>query len=143
MRLSSSFALVVILIISFVSLSQAVAVVQPPMKPSHGLNASEVKCTYVNRHTKSCLDWTKGKNGLKNSEKPPKTCCYEMFKLDTMGLDGKAEVAICECMKKELQDPNVNAKAAESLTTGCGVLLSFPTTKNVDCSKITAPNTKH
>ncbi|CAN4126109.1 unnamed protein product [Withania somnifera] len=139
MRQSSS-ALVIILIISLIALSEAVAVAQPRMKPSYGLNASEVKCTYVNRHTKTCLDWTK--SGFQNSEKPPKTCCYEMFDLDTMGLDGKAEVAICECMKKELQHPKVNAKAAESLATSCGVLLSFPTTKNVDCSKITAPNTK-
>ncbi|KAL3348594.1 hypothetical protein AABB24_021992, partial [Solanum stoloniferum] len=134
-RSSTSISLVVILIISSLSLSNSSS-----LKPVHSLEANEVKCRDITRHMKSCIDWTK--SGYKNNKVPPKACCNQIFKLNTMGKDSQAEVAICECVKAGLQDPNINAKAAESLTWGCQVLLAYPTTPKVNCSEITAPNTK-
>lgn len=126
---STSISLVVILIIiSFLSFSNSSS-----LKPVHSLEANQVKCRDINRHMKSCIEWTI--SGYKNSKVPPKACCNQIFKLNTMGKDSQAEVAICECIKAGLQDPHINAKAAESLTWGCQVLLSFPTTPKVNCSE--------
>ncbi|XP_060169040.1 non-specific lipid-transfer protein 1-like [Lycium barbarum] len=122
----SSFSLV-ILIISFL-LSQ----------PSS--SDAAVNCNNIAKSFKPCIDWVA--TGHKKVAVPPKACCNEMHKLNNMGIDYDAEIAICECVKSEMQDPNIDEKIADKLTWRCGVLLPFPTVPKVNCSEINATNTR-
>ncbi|MCD9640225.1 hypothetical protein HAX54_025407 [Datura stramonium] len=124
----SSFSLVVILSISFLLLRSSSSV-------------AAVKCTDVAKPMKLCIDWMT--TGYKRSVVPPKTCCDELLNLNNMGINPEEEIAICECVKSEMQGLNIIDIVAESLSGLCGVLLPFPITPKLNCSEINATNIKY
>ncbi|KAK4372246.1 hypothetical protein RND71_007630 [Anisodus tanguticus] len=97
----SSFSLVVILII-YLLLSC----------PSS--SDAAVKCNDIAKLFKPCIDWMT--TGYKRSGVAPKACCDQIFKLNTMGTDREAEIAICECVKFQMQDLNIIEIVAISLS---------------------------
>ncbi|TMW98317.1 hypothetical protein EJD97_004187 [Solanum chilense] len=122
MRLSSStFSLVAILIISLL-LSRPYS------------SDGAVKCKEIAQRIKPCIDWMS--IGYKSTGIVPKTCCNEIFRLNGMGVNREAELAICECFKSEMQDLNIDDKVSISISGRCGVLLPFPIVPNVNCSEI-------
>ncbi|XP_059310600.1 non-specific lipid-transfer protein 8-like [Lycium ferocissimum] len=117
---SSSFTLLVILIISLLLL-----------RPSS--SDATIKCKDIAKSFKPCIDWMT--IGYKRIGVAPKACCDELFKLNSKGINHEAEIAICECVKSEMQDLNIIGIVAESLSGRCGVLLPVPITPKVNCSE--------
>ncbi|XP_059311082.1 non-specific lipid-transfer protein 1-like [Lycium ferocissimum] len=114
-----SFSLVIMLLSILLSPSSSVAL---------------IKCNDIDGPMKPCIDWMT--TGYMRTGVPPEACCNELFKLVSMGRNTGEKKAICECVKSEMQDLNINDIVAQSLPGRCQVKLSFPVTPKVDCSKI-------
>lgn len=90
-----------------------------------------VSCEQVRGFLTSCIPYLVDGGG-----KPAEACCNGVRNLKAMAPTTSDRRAACDCVKQAASRyPNIKEDAASSLPAKCGVQISFPISKNVNCRK--------
>lgn len=94
------------------------------------ISEAAIECSDVVKSLGPCLNY------LKNGAGTPSTdCCAGANNLNSAATSTADRQAICACIKTTAQKINTNDAAAQGLAGNCGISLSVPVSRNVDCSK--------
>jgi len=93
---------------------------------------ADVSCEQVRGFLATCVPYLT--DGGDND--PAEECCNGVRNLNAMAPTTNDRRAACDCVKQAASRyPNINEDAASSLPAKCGVQISFPISRNVNCRK--------
>ncbi|OVA09213.1 Plant lipid transfer protein/Par allergen [Macleaya cordata] len=109
----------------FVCVMAVLAMVQLMVEPSQAID-----CADVDRSLVPCMPYLTG-----GAAQPAAGCCAGVKQLTAMATTTPDKRAACNCVKEAASHyQNIKDDAATGLPTKCGIPLSFPISKNIDCN---------
>ncbi|KAL4360946.1 hypothetical protein GQ457_04G032780 [Hibiscus cannabinus] len=91
-----------------------------------------ISCIQVRSLLVGCIPYLTG-----NQAVPSVECCGGVSRLPTIAVTTEDKQAACNCARDTAASmPTIKEDAAAALPAKCNVQVSFPISKNIDCSKI-------
>ncbi|KAI3887340.1 hypothetical protein MKX03_002744 [Papaver bracteatum] len=112
---------------AYVCVVVVLAMVQLMVQPSQAFTCADVDKSLV-----QCMPYLVG-----SAPQPVTACCDGVKQIKGMATTTDEKRQACSCVKDAANKyQNIKEDAASGLPTKCGVPLSYPISKNIDCNTI-------